>query len=169
MKKLCFLLCCILSLQLLIGCSRNNEEIQQPVNFYYINKEISYNTEQGVICSEIREGARFSSLEDLLREYLAGPDSLDLQSLMPDSVSLQSCVVENETVHICLSSEFAGLSGVKLTTVCSAILLTVHDYVGAQTIYVSAANEKLDDKDVFQLSMDGIVLMDTVASMETKE
>lgn len=169
MRKFCCLVCCILTLQLFAACSRSNDEIQQPVDFYYINKEISYNTQDGVIGSEIREGSQLYTLEDFLRVYLKGPVSSNLQSLMPDGVSLLSCTVENETVYIHLSSQFSALSGIKLTTVCSAILLTVHDYTGVQTICVSAENAKLDYKDVFQLSMDEIVLMDAVESLEAKE
>lgn len=169
MRKFCFLLSCILILQLFAGCSRKDDEILKPVNFYYINKEISYNTQSGVISPEIREGAQFHSLDDLLKLYMEGPASENLQSLFPDGVSLLSCAVENETAYIYLSSDFAELSGIKLTTVCSAMLLTARDYAGIQEICVRAENAKLDDKDEFLLSLDEIVLMDTVVSEETKE
>ena len=169
MRKLCLLFCSILILQLLVGCSKKNEDIQQPVNFYYTNKEITYNTSEGVFRAEIREGSQFQDLEDLLHVYMQGPISSSLESLLPGGVSLLSCAVENEIAYIRVNTQFSDLSGVKLTTVCSAMLLTAHDYNGVQAICVRAENSKLDDKEEFYLSLDDIVLLDTVASEEPKE
>ena len=59
MKKICYLLSCLILLQLLMGCSNKEKEILQPVNLYYINSEISYNTENGVIAT-----LKFRILED---------------------------------------------------------------------------------------------------------
>lgn len=169
MRKFTFLLCCVMLLQLFAGCSGNNEEIEKPVSFYYINNEISYNSPEAVISDEIREGAQFQSLEDLLAEYLDGPVSSELQTLIPSNVSLLSCVVNRDTADIYLSSQFSELSGINLTIACSAMLLTVHDFSGVQSICVYAENEKLDDKETFLLSLDDIVLVDTVTSEEPKE
>ena len=169
MKKICWLLSCILMFQLLLGCSRKEEEILQPVNFYYINSEISYNTPNGVIRAEIREGAEFQDIEELLQVYLEGPASPELRNFMPLSVKLLSCAVENDSIYILLSSQFAELSGVKLTTECSAILMTVHDYLGTNTLYVRVEGSQLDDKDTFILTMDDLVLSDSVSSELPKE
>ena len=169
MKKIALLLCCLLLLQLFAGCSGKEEEIQQPVNFYYLNKEITYNTPEGVICSEIREGAQFNDFEDLLRVYLEGPTSSHLQSLLPDGTSLLSCTIENETAQILLSSQFSELSGIKLASVCSGILLTARDFSNVQTIYVRAEGAQLDDKDEFILSVGDLVLLDTETSDGPKE
>ena len=169
MKKICWLLSCILLFQLLIGCSRKEEEILQPVNFYYINSEISYNTPNGVVQAEIREGAEFRDIEELLQVYLKGPVASELRSFMPLGVKLLSCVVDNDSIYILLSSQFAKLSGVKLTTACSAILMTTHDYLGINTLYVRVEGSQLDDKDTFILAMDDLVLSDSVSSEVPKE
>jgi len=169
MKRICYLLSFILLLQLLFACSGKDEEILQPVNFYYINTEISYNTPNGVIDAEIREGSQFQNIEQMLREYLNGPVSSELVSLIPNEVTLLSCITDDDAVYVQLSSQFAELSGIKLTTVCSAMLLTVNDYSGVQTIHIRAEGSNLDDKDEFVLSMDDIVLAETVTSENTKE
>ena len=169
MRKIPLLLCFVLILQLISGCTRKNEEIKQPVTFYYANKVVSYNTPDAVIGNEIREGADFRKLEDLLHVYLRGPLSSELQSMIPNGVSLQSCVVEDKIAHIYLNTKFAELSGIKLTTVCSAFLLTVNEYADIQTVSIRAENAKLDDKEAFVLSIDDIVLLDTVTQQETKE
>lgn len=169
MKKICLLLCHIMLFQLFVGCSGKEDNIQQPVNFYYINKEIMYNTTEGVIGSEIREGAKFMDFDDLLRVYLEGPASSHLHSLLPNGTSLLSCAIEDKTAQILLSSQFSELSGIKLTTVCSAILLTARDYADVQTIYVRAEGSRLDGKEEFVLSLDELVLMDTETSDDPKE
>lgn len=169
MKKIALLLTAVLVLQLLLGCSGKEEEIVQPVNFYYVNREITFNTAEGVISPEIHEGAEFQNLEDLLRAYLKGPDSAHLQSLLPGGTTLHSCIVEDGSAHIQFSSQFSNLSGVKLTTVCTAILLTAHDYMDVGSISFRSMGAKLDDKDDFILSIDDIVLEDAVTSEEPKE
>jgi len=117
----------------------------------------------------MREGADFYSLEDLLIAYLRGPLSSELQSMIPNGTSLLSCVVEDNIAHINFSAQFASLSGIKLTTVCSAFLLTVNGYAGIHTVSIQAENAKLDDKEAFVLSVDDIVLMDMVTQQESKE
>lgn len=169
MKRICCLLSFILLLQLLFACSTKDEEILQPVNFYYINAEISYNTPNGVLGAEVREGSQFQNIEQLLREYLKGPVSSEMVSLIPNEVTVLSCITDNDAVYILLSSQFAELTGIKLTTSCSAMLLTVNDYSGIQTIHVRAEGSSLDDKDEFVLSMDDIILTETVTSENTKE
>ena len=77
--------------------------------------------------------------------------------------------MNRDTADIYLSSQFSELSGINLTIACSAMLLTVHDFSGVQSICVYAENEKLDDKEAFLLSLDDIVLVDTVTSEEPKE
>lgn len=169
MKRISILLCCILVFQLLTGCKSADKDIQQPVNFYYINKDVSYNTPNGVISSEVREGSQFRNFEDLLRVYLDGPISSELQSMIPANTSLKFCSIDEDTVRVLLSSQFAELSGVKLTIVCSAILLTANEYLGAHTIQIQAEGSQLDDKDMFVLTVDDIILADTVVSETTKE
>lgn len=162
MKKICILICCVLILHMLGACSAQKEELQEPVNFYYFNKEIAYNTDSGVICAEVREGSGFSgNLEEMLDVYLSGPGSNTLYSLIPSDTHLIACEIENNQVHVVFDKEFAQLSGIDLSLACSAILLTVRDYAGAEALVVSAKNAQLNEKDQFKISIDDIVLMDT--------
>ena len=169
MKKIFCLLSCILLVLLMIACSGKKKDIQQPVNFYYLNSDISYNTPTGVISAEVREGAEFQNFKQLLEVYLKGPISSELQSLIPIGVKLQSCVIEEDSLNILFSPQFAELSGVKLTAVSSAILLTAHDYLGVQTLCIRVEGSQLDEKDMLVLSMDDIVLSDTLPSEMAKE
>lgn len=162
MKKICLLICFSLMLHMLCACSGKTEELREPVNFYYCNIEIDYNTFNGVIHAETHEGAGFyGNLNAFLHAYLLGPDSDELYSLIPSEVYLVSCELDGDEVSIVLSKQFEKLSGVDLSIACSALLMTVHEYTGANTMIISAKDGKLDDKDQITISMDNIVLLDT--------
>ena len=71
MKKKLLVLVCGLILLALFGCQKDKAEFHEPVHFYYCNNAVSFNSAEGVIRSEIREGEHFSSVaEKMLREYL---------------------------------------------------------------------------------------------------
>ena len=77
-------------------------------------------------------------------------------------VYVVSCQIDADRVILVMSSQFSNLSGIELTTACSALLMTIHDYTGAQTLQISAKDAQLDDKNEIILTMDDIVLIDTV-------
>lgn len=163
MKKLCFLLSCVLILQMLGACAGKEEDFQVPTRFYYSNKEIAYNSPAGVIRPETREGAGFEgNVEAFLHAYLLGPVSQDLERIIPSDVYLVSCEADGDTIRVELSTQFSKLSGIDLLTACSAIFLSLHDFCGTETLEISATDSQLDDKDTLTITMDDIVLMDTV-------
>lgn len=163
MKKLSLLICCALLMQLLCSCAAQKEEIKEPVNFYYCNSNIDYNSPTGVIQPEVRESSGFhGNLLTFLRAYLQGPVNSDLKRFIPADVYIVSCQIDGDRVILVMSSQFSNLSGIELTTACSALLMTIHDYTGSQTLQISAKDARLDDKTEIVLTMDDIVLIDTV-------
>lgn len=167
MKKICVLLCCLLMLQLFSACGKRTEELQQPTRYYYTAKSISYNTADGVIQSEVREAVSFSNnLSLLLEDYLKGPNSPQLQSLIPVDTALVSCAVVDDIVLLTLSDHFSTLSGVKLSVATSAILMTIYDYSGLQELHIQVENGLIDDQTEIVVTMDGILLMDSIVSGE---
>ena len=137
--------------------------MKEPINFYYLKTEIDFDSANGVLEKELREGASFhNNLSAFLHAYLRGPQSSELESLIPSGVYLVSCEANENTVSIVFSAQFASLSGLKLTTVCSALLLSIHDYVGADTLVIQAKDAKIDGKDSIVLTMDDVVLTDVV-------
>lgn len=166
MKKFSILICCCLILQLLCACSGNKDDFQAPVNFYFCKKEVSYNSTSAVIQAETREGISYNgNLAALLRAYLLGPHSQELNSLIPSDVYLVSCEISGDAVIVVFSSHLAKLSGIDLSTACSALLMTVRDYTGVETLRISAKDSQLEDKDELVLTYDEIVLMDTTVEM----
>ena len=167
MRKCSLLLCCILLLQLLCSCSATKEEFKKPVNFYYCRREMTYNSAQAVIQPEIREGYGYhGNIVGYLQAYLHGPVSEDLEALIPSDIYLVSCTVDNGIADIVFSSKFSQLSGIRLSTACTAILLSVNEFSNVDTVRIRAKDTQLDEKEYFEISMNDIVLLDAVGSQQ---
>lgn len=167
MKKIGILLCCVLILHMLAACGTKVEDFKVPVRYYFSNKEIAYNTQNGVIQAEIREGADLhGNLTAYLHSYLRGPISSNFIRIIPSDVYLVSCNVNDETAEIVFSNQFSKLTGVELVSACSALMLSVNAFAGVDTICISTKNALIDEKDVFVITMDDIVLTDHVATEE---
>ena len=146
---------------MLCACASKQEELKEPVNFYYCKNEATFNSPTGVICPEVREGVGYhGNLTAFLQSYLNGPKSDAVRSIIPSDVYLVSCELIDDEVQILFNKSFEKLSGIDLSTACCALLLTVHDYTGANTIVISAKDGKIDDQDYVTLSIDDIVLVD---------
>jgi len=163
MKRFICVLICILSLLGFSACAKKNAEIQEPANFYYVNKDLSYNTPSGVICAEIREAVMLQkNLDAFLHEYLKGPENSDLQTYIPSDVEIISCEQDGDTLNLTFSEGFAKLTGTRLSTAACALLMSVHDYVGVETISIRVNNGLLEDKEELVLTVSDIVLVDPV-------
>ena len=167
MKRLLCVLCCIALLPIFSGCRNKEEEILEPANFYYLKENITYNSEHGVICPEVREAAGLhKDLMMFIKLYLQGPESSAFEAAIPDDVTLVTCAVINETVTLTLSENFSKLSGARLSAACTALLLSVRDFTGAESIRISAKDSLLDEKEDIYLTIDDIVLIDSVVQDE---
>lgn len=167
MKKICLLLGIVMILQMLCACNPKKKEFEKPINFYYGKWDIAYNTPNGVIQAETREGADISdNAQDILFCYLQGPLSAQLRNLLPADAQLLFCQTIGDQVKVELSEDAGKLSGVMLTTACAAMLMTLHDCLNVQTLSVSVKDNLLDDNTEFVISMDDIALMDMLQTNE---
>lgn len=167
MKRMLCILCCVLLLPAFLGCKNNQTEFLEPANFYYLNKDITYNSASGVISPEIRETVDMhGDLTVFLNAYLQGPESSNLEPAIPADVKLVTCAVIDKTVTLTFSEGFANLSGARLSSACTALLLSVHDFTGAESIRVCAKNSLLDEKEDIYLTINDVVLIDTVVQPE---
>ena len=163
MRKFCLFLCCMLLIQMLCACGGKTESFEEPVNFYYTKEEISYNSSDGAIQAEVQEGAELhGNLTAFLHAYLRGPQSTNFKRTIPKDVYLVSCEINDEFVEIVFSKQFSNLSGIDLVCACSALLLSVHDFTGVDSLHIIAKNALIEEKEVYVITMDDIVLMDTV-------
>ena len=167
MKKMSVLLCCVILLQMFCSCSVKNEDFQEPVNFYFCKKEVSYHSEQAVIQPETREGiGYYDNAVALMHAYLIGPESSELETLIPSDVYLVSYTAENGVADVVLSSQLSKVTGLKLSLISSAMLMTFHDFSGVVQLRLSAKDTQLDGQDILTITMNDIVLMDNVLNDE---
>lgn len=159
-------ICLILSAVLLFGlcaCSQDRDNFQQPVIFYYTHPEelISFNSEEGVVSSEMREGKNYTNdLQGLLDLYLCGPVSDELRSPFPAGVNVQTMVPEGNTLQITLSPEFAKLTGLDLTIACACLSMTVLELTEYEAVRIDAADALLDESNSITMTWDSLLRLD---------
>ena len=167
MKKVCIFICIILLFQLCCGCVNQSEELKKPVSFYYCRREISYNSSDAVLQPEIREGYSYlNNVIAFMQAYLRGPNSNDFVKIIPADVYLVSCNIEESTANIMFSRQFSVLSGIELTTACTAVLLTLHEFSGVDQIHIQAKDAQIEDNEMITFTLDDIILVDTVKTQD---
>lgn len=161
MKKTVLLIFAALLGILLLGCGKDSTEFVEPANFYYLQREISYNSSNGVICPEIVDIAEYGAdTMKILNAYLTGPKSQDLISPIPTGVRIQSCSIQGQEASLTLSREFSALTGVKLSSACSCIALTLGEFADVEIVHFQIDEEMLDGKEQITLMISDIVLLD---------
>lgn len=140
------------------GCTGDQEEILDPVHFYYPKTDISFNTDDGVIGAETREasGCRENPTY-LISVYLQGPQSEDFRRIYPAGTRLLSLKIVNNEARLLLSDSIAQLTGVDLTLACACLTVTAMELTGAQSVRIQAVNETLNGQD--SITMDGSTLL----------
>ena len=167
MSKCKMILCICMCALLLCACSGKEPVYLEPVNFYYCNQTVSYNSPAALISPEIRESAGFENdINKFMEEYLKGPISDELKMVIPTGTTLCNARVQDNVVLLDFSHEFANLSGIDLTTSCVCIVKSLHEFAGIESVVFRADSSLLDEKDSFTLSMEDIVTMDTVTMEE---
>lgn len=161
MKKTVLLIFAALFGILLLGCGKDSTEFVEPANFYYLQHEISYNSSSGVICPEVVDVAEYGADPmKILNAYLIGPKSQDLISPIPTGVRIQSCSIQGQEALLTLSREFSVLSGVKLSSACSCIALTLGEFADIETVHFQIDEELLDGKEQITIVISDIILLD---------
>lgn len=161
------ILCICMCALLLCACSGKDPVYLKPVNFYYCNQTVSYNSPTALISPEVRESAGFENdIIKFMEEYLEGPVSDELKMMIPAGTTLCAASVQDNMLILDFSHEFANLTGIDLTTSCVCIVKSLHEFAGIETVVFQADSSLLDEKDSFILSMEDIVTMDTVTMEE---
>ncbi len=161
MKKI---IAIILSLLIIVPCSacaKENQEFYKPSTFYYLNRNISYGVEHGVIGSELQETAYIgNNLKDLLEQYLKGPQNPSLYLGIGSNVTVKDVKYVNETVTVIFSEEFSLLSDIELTLACSCVALTFLDYTQAEKVQFYASGVVLGDTGKIIMTRDRLLQTD---------
>ncbi len=160
-KRLLALLVCICLLIPAAGCSLFSEEIQEPVQFYYLRESYLYGQEDAVIRAEERDGTgHIKDPEYLLQLYLMGPHEEKLISPFPSGLQIVNIVTGREGVRIALSDPKGTLSAmpeIRKTVVFSCLALTCFDITGIPTVTIAW------DDEIVAMTQDSLTLFDSSA------
>lgn len=156
-------ICLILVIFLLCGCGKDKSEIKTPVNFYYTNTEIHYNSLNGVLSAEVRDGTGYKeNLVGLLDLYFAGPLSDEFISPFPAGTITMSIFREGAQLNVELSNEFAELEGLDLTIACACLTKTAAELTGCEVVRIYATDNALDGNPSITMSASDLLMLDEI-------
>ena len=160
-QKICILLICVMLT--LSGCNTLNTQgaSSGSVKFYYLQNEIVYNSADSVVSYETRQSGRLKP-EELIGQYLQGPEKKNLASPYPEELKLVSVTQEDNTVKIVLSNEFTTLSNLELTLACSCLTKTMQGILPAESYEISSTGGKLNGKSSILITSNTFVWEDTL-------
>ena len=161
MKRL-FVLILLFSLLIsCLGCGKNNEQFTKPAKFYYLNEEITYGVEDGLISYELQETNHIAGdLLQLLQQYQQGPVNKQLISTLPADVNISSVVIQGGVITVTTDVTFNQLNGMDRTIACACISLTLLDYTGAEYVEFNIVDAFQNERERIIFSREDMHLLD---------
>lgn len=154
MKKRLFALVCALVL-LLASCAAPESEDGWKLYF-----PVASYLDGPALASQPLGMEEIPGTEDLIRRLLAGPDDDALYNPFPRGVSLRFWYQENRILHINLSEQYGGLSGMALTLADYSIALTLCQLPGIDGVSITVENDPMPFRYRQTLSPDDVLLSD---------
>ena len=148
------------------GCKSNT--IEEPVSFYYLRKNITFNAEDSVIGYEIADGSQFTHVSKMLAAYLKGPKDQNLTSPFPAGTYLLNTEKIDDLLIVTLSDNFAALTGISLSIACCALTKTIVEYTGVEAVEIQTVFGLLDGEKSVIIYADDIVLYDSYETTSTE-
>lgn len=160
MRKRVLILLCGIALLLCACIGQGAERGQPPKGAYGVYYAVSAsNRGSAAVDCEYRtleEGAQ--PVPALMELLLAQPENLGLSSPFPTGVRLLSWQLEEGQLHLDLSEQYGGLSGVALTVADYCIALTLCQVEGVERVYITVEGDEMPFRRTQQLSADDVVL-----------
>ena len=170
MKRLLLILLALAMAAAILGCSINDSDILEPVEFYYRLVLDENQVADMVIASEIREAAGHSGdLNYLLSQYLHGPLDETLTAPFPKGCKLQRITWDQDTLCVTLDSAITALKNMDRTLACACIAKTCFSLTEiGQVRIVAPGTENTDPLDM-TIGRDDLLLRDTTAPTENPQ
>ena len=146
-------------LLLAAGCSAPPEEAEDGYQVYYSALEDRY-AQQALASEPYGSAPPKEPIPDLVAALLDGPDSPDLTSPFPDGVRLLGWELEDGVLHLDLSEQYGGLSGVNLTVADACLTLTLCQVEGVDAVYVTVEGREIPYRPVQALTPEELFLSD---------
>lgn len=145
----------LLALLLLTSCTGPEQEGDWKLYF----PTVSY-TNGPALVSQSLDLEQTPGPEELIRLLLTGPEGDELYSPFPRGVSLRSWYLEEGVLHINLSEQYGGLSGMALTLADYSIALTLCQLPGVEGVSITVENDPMPFRYRQTLSPEDILLSD---------
>ena len=159
MKKVFLILLCLACFITLAGCKKEASYVE-PIHFYYVSTEPSYEVQSTAIASEVREGKAVATLEDAFILYLQGPESEGLRSPFPAGLQLVSSETEGNTLILTFSWHLSKLSGLDLTIACCCIARTCMEFADVENVTIQASDSLLGGERSLTFHAENMLLLD---------
>lgn len=168
MKKAISLFLCLLLLMLMTGCGDEQPKLEKPVKYYYCKSNVTYGSANGVLDFEERESVgKENDLQYLLNQYMRGPESGDFLRTFPQFARVIRCEIGESSLSLCLSNEFASLSGMELSLACAALTTTVYGITGLDTVTIRTDSALLDGRETIVCRYSDFLLQDNATVIPT--
>lgn len=163
MKRIfCLMIASILMLTV-TACSDKETEIYMPANFYYCTADIEYDSEHGVIASEVRETAEYyDDFIALINHYMQGPSSSTLVSPFSSGSGVVQISQNDSEIILIMNLQFAQLTGLNLSLACICLCKTVFSLTSAETITIRCRDSSLGGKSFINMKRDSILLKEKI-------
>lgn len=148
----------------LCACSTQKEKPKSPVDFYYLNQTVSYNSQTGIIAPETREGAGYENdTLSLLNVYIKGPNSQLLRSPFPDRMEILEITQAEGVAYLTVSDQICMLTGHDLTLACVCLSRTVMDLTDTDSVQITVPDRLIDGKNALMIRSDDVIFMDSAS------
>lgn len=146
-------------LLLAAGCSAPPPEAGDGYQVYY--SALADRSAQNALVSEpYGSEPPAEPIPDLVAALLDGPDSPGLSSPFPEGVRLLSWALEEGVLHLDLSEQYGGLSGVNLTVADACLTLTLCQVEGVEAVYVTVEGREIPYRPSQALTPEELLLSD---------
>ena len=148
---------------LLSGCSLANQNMKEPVEFYYLrtcsgNEDYKAYFSDGAIVAELREASGHKEdLFYLISMYLRGPLTPELTSPFPSGSAVSRVIRDGDTLYVNLNAAAANAEDLELTLVWACLAKTCMALTDATVIHIESRN--IDGKMLFQQTVTGDTLI----------
>lgn len=171
--KKCALLALILAAALLMGCAaavREQTQYVNPMRFYYLSRDGGHNAQTGALAYQTVDLLRTDrTVENILEEYLQGPDSWTLVSPFPADMHCEAVWLDGDVLWLRLSEAYQQLSGIHLTLANACLTLTLQQLDFVSSIRVTTNGGMLSEQDKTSLSTSSFVLSDKSADYPSRK
>lgn len=144
MKKTWMVLLLFAQLLMLIGCGQNggNASDEIPLQFYYEVRGTQELDLESVVAAETRN-CSVHSLQEVMEQYLSGPESEELYSPFPPGTRVLHVVEDENGLTFIMSGEFFTLMGVDMSVASCCIAKTVCEYADVSSVVLSDELESI--------------------------